>query len=223
LSPRLLIPKARKIQQRFATRVIERDDLTLPPQLVCGLDASYVGETAIGVAVLLRYTDMKIIDQAIVSCKIAIPYIPTYFSFREYPPLSLAFSSLKKNPDVCFVDAHGRSHPRRFGAACHFGVLRDIPTIGIAKRILCGRTQPASHSYSLIIHKEEVVGAEITTKPRTNPIFVSVGHRITLETAVNLTRHCITKYRLPEPIRQAHQLAIEYRRELKSKQIGAAS
>ncbi len=190
---------------------------------MCGLDVSYVGETAIGVAVLLRYKDMKKIDQAVVSCRVVIPYIPTYLSFREYPPLSLAFSSLKRAPDVCFVDAHGRSHPRRFGAACHFGVLRNVPTIGIAKRILCGKTQSSSQLSSSIIHKGEVVGAEITTKTRTNPIFVSVGHRITLETAINLTRHCITNYRLPEPTRQAHQLATEYRRELKSKDVEVGS
>ncbi len=214
---KLLIPKAREIQQRFATRVKEEDDLTLPPQIVCGLDASYVGETAIGVAVLLRFEDMKIIDQAVVSCRIKIPYIPTYFSFREYPPLSLAFTSLNRIPDVCFVDAHGRSHPRRLGAACHFGVLRNIPTIGIAKRILCGKTQYSSNSWSPLLHKEEIVGAEITTKERAKPIYVSVGHRITLETAINLTRQCITKYRLPEPIRLAHRLATDYRGKLKYK------
>ncbi len=220
---RLLIHKARKIQERLASRVKEEDDLRLPPKTVCGLDASYIGETAIGVAVLLRYKDLTIIDQAVVSCKIKIPYIPTYFSFREYPPLSLAFSSLRRNPDVCFVDAHGRSHPRRFGAACHFGVLRNIPTIGIAKRILCGKTQSSSKSWSPLLHKGEIVGAEITTKARTKPIYVSIGHRITLETAINLTRQCITKYRLPEPIRQAHQLATEHRRKLKSKNLGVAS
>ena len=93
MSARLLIPKARKIQERLASRVIEEDDLMLPPKTVCGLDASYIGETAIGVAVLLRYEDMTIIDQAVAYCKIVVPYITTYFSFREYPPLSLAFSS----------------------------------------------------------------------------------------------------------------------------------
>lgn len=223
MSARFLITKARKIQQRLASRVKEEDDLTLPPQLVCGLDASYIGETAIGVAVLLSYEDMTIVNQAVVSCKIKIPYIPTYFSFREYPPLSLAFSSLNRIPDLCFVDAHGRSHPRRFGAACHFGILRNIPTIGIAKRILCGKPRSSSNSWSPLIHREEIVGAEITTKARAKPIYVSVGHRITLETAIDLTKQCITKYRLPEPIRQAHQLATAYRRKLKSKTIEVVS
>jgi deoxyribonuclease V len=216
LLAKLLIPKAREIQQRLAARVKEEDDFPFPPQLVCGLDASYIGETAIGVAVLLRYRDMKVIDQAVISCKIKIPYIPTYFSFREYPPLSLAFTSIKRIPDVCFVDAHGRSHPRRCGAACHFGILRNIPTIGVAKRILCGHTQPTLNSWSPLIHEEEIVGAEITTKVRTKPIYVSVGHRIKLETAIDLTRNCTTKYRLPEPIRCAHKLASDYRKKLMS-------
>ena len=214
---KLLIPKAREIQQRLSTRVEEKDDFIFPPQLVCGLDASYVGETAIGVAVLLRYEYMRIIEKAVVTCKIKIPYIPTYFSFREYPPLSLAFSSLTRIPDICLVDAHGRSHPRKCGAACHFGILRNIPTIGIAKRILCGNTQSSTNSWSPLLYEGEIVGAEVITKARAKPIYVSVGHRITLETAINLTRNCITKYRLPEPIRQAHQLATDYRRRLKSK------
>jgi deoxyribonuclease V len=223
LAARLLIPKARRIQTRLASRVKEENELVLPPRTVCGLDASYLGETAIGVAVLLRYSDMTIIKQAVASCKVVVPYIPTYFSFREYPPLSRALSSLNQNPDLCFIDAHGRSHPRRFGAACHFGVLRNIPTIGIAKRVLCGKTKPSPHKFSWVVHKEEIVGAEITTKARTKPIYVSVGHRITLETAVQLTRHCTKEYRLPEPIRQAHQLATEYRRKLKSNHLGVAS
>jgi deoxyribonuclease V len=210
------LQKARQVQERLAKRIKEQDDLTLPPQTVCGLDVSYIGETAIGAAVLLSYPKLTLIDQVVVKCRVSIPYIPTYLSFREYPPFSMAYSSLQKKPDVCFVDAHGRSHPRRIGAASHFGVIRNVPTIGVAKRILCGTPQLKKDTWSPLIYKDEIVGAEIKIKPRTNPIYVSVGHRVTLETAVKLTQQCITTYRLPEPILRAHNLATEYRNKLKS-------
>lgn len=210
------LQKARQVQERLAKRVKEQDDLTLPPQTVCGLDVSYIGEKAIGAAVLLRFPELTLIDQVAVECKVPVPYIPTYLSFREYPPLSLAYSSLPLRPDVCFIDAHGRSHPRRLGAASHFGVLQNVPTIGVAKRILCGTPQPKKHFWSPLVYEDDIVGAEITTKPRTNPIYISVGHRVTLETAVNLTQQCTTTFRLPEPILHAHRLATEHRKKLKS-------
>lgn len=213
---RISLQKARHVQERLAKRVKDQDNLLLPPRIVCGLDVSYKGETAIGVAVLLRFPELTIVDQAIVTCRVPVPYIPTYLSFREYPPLSLAYSSLTKKPDVCFVDAHGLSHPRRFGSASHFGLLRDVPTIGVAKRILCGTPQPKKDNWSPLIYKDDIVGVELKTKPNTNPIYISVGHRVALETAVKLTQQCTNKHRLPEPIFIADRLATEYRGRLKS-------
>lgn len=212
---RLELSKARQVQARLAARVREENDLPLPPRTVCGLDVAYAGDIAIGAAVLLRYRDLTPINHTLAYCKISVPYIPTFLSFREYPPLSLAFASLSVKPDLCFVDAHGRSHPRRIGAACHFGVLHDIPTIGVAKRLLCGTPQQHAQSWRPIVHQGEIVGAEVITKSGVAPIYVSVGHRITLETAIELTRHCTTHFRLPEPIRQAHNLSTESRRKLK--------
>lgn len=210
----LLIPAARRFQERLAKRVKESNELVLPPRTVCGLDVSYQGATAIGAAVLLSYPDLEQIGQTVASCKVTVPYIPTFLSFREYPPLSLAFSALSSKPDVCFVDAHGRSHPRRMGAASHFGVLRDVPTIGIAKGILCGASCPCAQAWSALVDQGEIIGAEIVTKPGEKPIYVSVGHRITLETAVQLTQGCTMNHRLPEPIRLAHSLVTKTKQEL---------
>jgi deoxyribonuclease V len=210
----LLVPAARRVQERLATRVRESNDLVLPPRTVCGLDVSYQGETAIGAAVLLSYPDLKRIGHAVASCKVTVPYIPTFLSFREYPPLSLAYGSLSCKPDVCFVDAHGRSHPRRMGAASHFGVLRDVPTIGVAKGILCGRPRPGDYAWSALVDGEQIIGAEVVTKLGAKPIYVSVGHRVTLETAVQLTQGCTTNHRLPEPIRLAHSLVTEIKRRM---------
>ncbi len=146
-----------------------------------------------------------------------VPYIPTFLSFREYPPLSLAYNALSYTPDLCFVDAHGKAHPRMLGAASHFGILRDTPTIGVAKSYLCGTIQSNPKSFDTIILNGEVVGARFVSKPGCKPIYISTGHRVSLSTAVELTRKCIIKYRLPEPIRFAHKIATESRQTLKQK------
>jgi deoxyribonuclease V len=197
--------------------MIEKDDLKRTVQTVCGLDVAYFHQTAIGAAVLLSFPQLKVLEQKIVYCQTTVPYIPTFLSFREFAPLSLAYASLQHQPDLCFVDAHGRAHPRKLGAASHFGILKNIPTIGVAKRLLCGEIDSTSHPYETITLDNEVIGVRINSKPGCNPIYVSVGHRISLETAVNMTLRCITKYRLPEPTQYAHRLATKARLELKHK------
>jgi deoxyribonuclease V len=215
----LLINAARRVQERLAQRVRESDDLVLPPRTVCGLDVSYQGQTAFGAAVLLTYPGLKQVSRAVASCKVTVPYIPTFLSFREYPPLSLAYGSLSSKPDLCFVDAHGRSHPRRVGAASHFGVLRDIPTIGVAKGILCGHPRQEARAWPVLVDQDEIIGAEVLTKPGAKAIYVSVGHRVSLETAVQLTKGCTTEHRIPEPIRLAHCLATQTRQGVKASEI----
>lgn len=209
--------RARNVQESLVCRLIEKDDFKDPVQTVCGLDVAYLHQTAIGAAVLLSFPQLNVLEQKIVYCQVTIPYIPTFLSFREFTPLSLAYASLQKQSDLCFVDAHGRAHPRRLGAASHFGILKDIPTIGVAKRLLCGEIDSTSHPYETITLDNDVIGAKINSKSGCNPIYVSVGHRISLETAVNMTLQCITKYRLPEPTRYAHLLATKARLELKQK------
>lgn len=217
----LLVPVARRVQERLAKRVKESDDLVLPPRTVCGLDVSYHGETAIGAAVLLSYPDLTQVDHAITACRVTVPYVPTYLSFREYAPISLAYRSLSSKPDVCFVDAHGRSHPRRLGAASHFGVLRDVPTIGVAKGILCGEPRQDANAQPVLVDQDEVIGAVVVTKPGAKPVYVSVGHRIALKTAVQLTQRCATNHRLPEPIRLAHSLVTQTRQRLATSECEA--
>jgi deoxyribonuclease V len=207
--------RARQVQQSLVNQVIETDDFTIPPQCICGLDVSYLGQTAIGAAVLLSFPELKLLEEKIVVSQTIVPYIPTFLSFREYTSLSLAYEALSYPPDLCFIDAHGRAHPRRLGAASHFGVLKEIPSIGVAKRLLCGEIKSDTESFDKIVLNNEVVGARILSKPRCNPIYVSVGHRISLKTAVDMTLKCVTKYRLPEPTRRAHKLATKARMEMK--------
>ncbi|MFW9830226.1 MAG: deoxyribonuclease V [Candidatus Thorarchaeota archaeon] len=217
LPQRFSTKKALEVQLEFANRVSVRDDFNKPLQRVCGLDVAYHNQTAVGVAVLMSFPQMQMLEHAIVYCQSPIPYIPTYLSFREYPPLSLAFSALQKKPDLVFVDAHGRAHPRMLGAASHFGVLKNIPTIGVAKRLLCGEIHSCPESFDNIIFKDQIVGARVTSKAGCNPIYVSIGHRISLKTAVDITLNCVTTYRLPEPTRWAHRYATEARQMLKKK------
>ncbi len=208
--------RARQVQQSLVKCLIEEDAFPNPPLTVCGLDVSYFDQTAIGVAVILSFPDLNLIEQKIVYTKSTVPYVPTFLSFREYPPLSLAYNALSTKPDLCFVDAHGRAHPRKLGAASHFGILRNVPTIGVAKSLLCGTIQLNTKPFETIILDGEVLGARLFTRYGCNPIYVSVGHRISLATAVEMTQQCVSKYRLPEPTRLAHRMATEARLKLKN-------
>jgi deoxyribonuclease V len=196
-------------------RLIEEDAFLNPPLTVCGLDVSYYNQTAIGVAVLLTFPDLELIEQRSVYTKSTVPYIPTFLSFREYPVLSLAYNALSTKPDLCLVDAHGQAHPRKLGAASHFGVLRNVPTIGVAKSLLCGKIQHSSKPFETIVLNDEIIGVRLVSRTGCNPIYISIGHRISLETAVDMTQKCLTKYRLPEPTRLAHRMATQARLKLK--------
>ncbi len=209
--------RARQVQLSLANRLVEKDEFLNPPRTVCGLDVSYYNQTAIGAAVLLNFPNLELMEQQVVHTKLTVPYIPTFLSFREFPPLSLAYNALSKSPDLCFVDAHGRAHPRKLGAASHFGVLNDVPTIGVAKSLLCGNIQHDSKPFETLILDDEVIGARLVSRPECNPIYISVGHRISLATAVKMTQKCVTRYRLPEPTRLAHRMATEARLKLKNK------
>jgi len=135
------------------------------------------------------------------------PYIPGLLSFREIPLLMEAFAKLKSKPDVLMIDGQGYAHPRRFGVACHLGILLDLPSIGCAKSRLIGTfEEPADEagSRSPLIDKEEVIGAVVRTKRRTNPLFISIGHKIDLDSAVRIVLAAGAGYRVPEPTRQAH-------------------
>jgi deoxyribonuclease V len=206
---------ARRVQQRLAKRVDESDCFINPPRKICGIDVAYLSSEAIGAAVVLSFPDLEVLEKQTVRCRVTVPYIPTLLSFREFAPFSLAFKSLQQQPDLCFIDAHGRAHPYKLGAASHFGVIRNVPTIGVAKKILCGTVRKNQPGFDEIYLGNEVIGARVTSKKGYTPIFVSVGHRISLPTAVEMTQSCTTRYRLPEPTRLAHNLATETRHKLK--------
>jgi deoxyribonuclease V len=158
----------------------------------------------------LSYPELELIEEAIAIQKTCFPYIPGLLSFREVPAVLDALEKLHGLPDLLLCDGQGLAHPRRFGLACHLGVLTGIPSIGVAKTRLTGSHGPVPMrrgDWTPLIHKSEKVGAVLRTRAGVKPVFVSVGHKTSLETAIAYVMACTTRYRLPETTRSAHRLA----------------
>ena len=204
---------AAQIQRDLAAGVNVQDEIAPAPRYVAGVDLSppdASGE-AVAAAVLLELPALCIVEVRLHWGRPAFPYVPGLLSFREAPLALGALAKLSQAPDVVLVDGHGLAHPRRFGLACHLGLLTDTPTIGCAKSMLCGRPEhspePERGSRVPLVDRGEVVGAAVRTRASANPIYVSVGHRTSLERAAELTLACCKGYRMPEPTRLAHLAA----------------
>jgi deoxyribonuclease V len=213
LTPR----EAVEVQQRMRNMVRLRP-LARPVGAIAGADISYnkFSETVFAGIVVLSLPDLRIVETAGVRSVAKFPYVPGLLSFREAPSLLEAWEKLKTKPDVLMFDGQGIAHPRRFGIACHVGVLLDWPTIGCAKSILVGRYGELgleAGSRSPLVDKGEQVGVALRTKSKVAPVYVSPGHLMDLDSAVDLVLRSTTKYRLPEPTRQAHLLVNRLRVE----------
>ena len=200
--------EAFKLQQQLAPRVIRTAGIKIQDiTTVAGIDTHYHKGIATAAVVTLRLTELTAVDQATAVRRISFPYIPGLLSFREGPVVLDAINKLTSPPDVLIFDGHGIAHPRRFGLACHVGLLLDIPSIGCAKTWLSGRyTEPELEkgSYSYLRDGKEIVGAVVRTRRNVKPIYVSIGHRINLQNSIRIVLNCCRRYRLPEPIRLAH-------------------
>ena len=203
--------EAFKLQRQLSRQVIRTSamkwqDITT----VAGIDTHYHKGIATAAVVTLRLIDLVAVDQATAVRRIGFPYIPGLLSFREGPVVLDAIEKLTFSPDVLVFDGHGIAHPRRFGLACHMGLLMDIPSIGCAKSWLSGRYKEPDQekgSNSCLRDGNEIIGAVVRTRKQVKPLFVSVGHRINLQDSIRIVLKCCRRYRLPEPIRLAHQLA----------------
>ncbi|AQG81096.1 deoxyribonuclease V [Spirosoma montaniterrae] len=190
---------------------------TGPLRTIAGCDISFnkFEETVYAGIVVLDLETLETIDEAGVVSTATFPYVPGLLSFREIPSLLEAWAKLTTEPDVVMFDGQGIAHPRRIGIASHGGLFLNRPTFGCAKSVLVGKyNEPAPErgSWSPMTHYRDVVGAALRTKNRVNPVYVSPGHLIDLETAIALTLRCDGKYRLPEPTRRAHNLVNTLRR-----------
>jgi deoxyribonuclease V len=199
------------IQERLRHRVI-REDVLGPVHTVAGVDVGFEDKGAItrAAVAVLSFPELALVESAVVRQPTTFPYVPGLLSFREVPAILEALEQLETLPDLLLCDGQGIAHPRRFGLASHLGVVTELPAIGVAKSRLVGRHQPVPEEKGgrrPLLHKGEVVGMVLRTRTRVRPVFVSLGHRISLETAVDHVLRCTPKYRLPETTRLAHRLA----------------
>ncbi|HZC76226.1 MAG TPA: deoxyribonuclease V, partial [Ktedonobacterales bacterium] len=175
---------------------------------VAGVDVSY-GEVGRAAVVVLSFPALEVLEEVAFEGAARFPYVPGLLSFREGPLALAALERVQTRPDVLMFDGQGYAHPRRLGLASHLGVYLDMPSIGAAKSRLVGtyvEPGPNIGDRSPLVHRGEVVGVALRTKPRTNPLFVSAGHKLDLETAVAVVLRCLRGYRLPEPTRLADKL-----------------
>jgi len=210
------VSKAHKTQLRLSHKIITED--RLPEKLTCvaGVDVAYVDDLAIGAVAVLDYVSLELLEQQTATCQAKFPYIPTLLSFREIPPTVACIKKLKLQPDILLVDAQGAAHPYGCGFASHLGLAIEEPTIGVAKNRLTGEPKTVA-GQTLLVQNGRVIGAVVTTKEGVKPVYVSVGHLVSLETAVEITKHCVCNSRIPEPLLQAHKIASEEKYKVKRK------
>lgn len=206
------LEKIRAEQVALAAIVSSRDSFR-SVRTIAGVDVSYEGDRGFAAAAVLRASDLAVVDEAYATRAVRFPYIPTYLAQREFPLIRAAFDRLATRPTVLLVDGHGRLHPARCGVACFVGVNLGVPTIGVAKNPLSGtmsRRPNRGESVPVRIGRE-ILGYAIRRSSSARPLFVSVGHRVSLRTAERIVRSaCVLRY--PEPLRLAHSFATEWKR-----------
>lgn len=214
--------EARRLQRELRERVVARPPEDFSPRWIAGADMSIKRGDDRGYAafVVIDAESLETVEEATVAGRVDFPYVPGLLSFRELPLLAQAWTRLERRPDVVVFDGHGYAHPRRFGLACHGGVLLDVPAIGCAKSLLIGEhgpLDPERGSTSLIRPEDgegdEVLGAALRTRSGVRPVYASVGHRVDLSTAVDTLLRVAPRYRHPEPIRRSDRLVGRLRRE----------
>lgn len=203
------IEAAEALQRELAPRVI-RDDAFGPVRRVAGVDVAYALDDSmlVAAAVVVDAETLAPLESVSAMAAPAFPYVPGLFSFRELPPILAALDRLAAPPDLIVCDGHGLAHPRRFGLASHLGVVRDVPTIGCAKTLLIGlHDAPASErgARAPLVDGDEIIGAALRTQTGIRPVYVSTGHRVSLDTACDWVLRLATRYRLPETTRLADQ------------------
>ena len=203
--------QALDIQRSLAAQVTRSSQVTTP-RFIAGVDISAANAqgVATGAVVVLEYPELRIVETQVAQGRFGFPYVPGLLSFRESPLTLAACEKLTVTPDLILVDGQGIAHPRRLGLASHLGLFLNTPTIGCAKSLLCGQHEvPGAEpgSYAEVVDRGETIGVALRTKPGVKPVYVSIGHKVDLETAIYWVMKCCRDYRLPEPTRLAHLAA----------------
>lgn len=205
------LEEAVAVQERLRGQVIVADDAP-EPRTVAGVDAGFEeqGTVARAAVVVLSFPALQPLAYALARGPVPFPYVPGFLSFREIPSILDALAMLDVTPDLLICDGQGIAHPRRLGIASHLGVITGMPTIGCAKSLLVGRHGPIPEERggrTPLVHRGDLVGYVLRTRPNVKPVFVSPGHRVGFERAADLVMACTTRYRLPETTRYSHNLA----------------
>jgi deoxyribonuclease V len=208
--------EARRLQGELASRVAVGPALDLGDvRYVAGADVSTQGDRAYATVAVLDFPGLSVAEVQGFEAPLEFPYVPGLLSFREMPSILGALKKVETDVDVLVLDAQGLAHPRRLGLASHVGLFVDVPTVGCAKSVLVGKFEepgPEKGSATDMVHRGEVVGKAVRTRDGVSPVYVSVGSGIDLDSSVGLVLACCTRYRLPEPTRQAHNAANRLRR-----------
>lgn len=195
------------IQETLRRHVITSNHFSEPIRTVAGVDVHFADRLAHATIVVCTYPEMEPVEIASAEVPVTFPYIPGLLAFREGPPVLDALARLSHLPDLLLFDAHGLAHPRRVGLATHLGVLLDLPSVGCAKSCLCGSyppLDPQRGAWVPLTDDGETIGAVVRTRTNVRPVYVSIGHRVDLPTAVQIVLTCATRYRIPDPLRLAH-------------------
>jgi deoxyribonuclease V len=214
-----LTPKEAKVLQQSLADRVKLQPLPDSFKALGAADIAYVSATNQLVAAILvfKWPDLSLIETSHVVAPITFPYVPGLLSFREVPPLLAAYNKLRRPPEVLLCDGQGIAHPRRFGLASHLGLCLNIPTIGCAKKLLCGKHEDIQlhrGSSTPLNLGDETVGWVFCSRDGVKPIYISPGHLSDLESSKKLIHLCLSRFRIPEPLRQAHNLATQLRRAL---------
>ncbi len=208
--------EARQLQGELASRVETGPPLSLDGvRYMAGADVSTQGEKAYATVAVLEFPALSVVEVQGFEAPLSFPYVPGLLAFREIPSVARALEKVETDVDAVIFDAQGLAHPRRMGLASHLGLFLDVPSVGCAKSLLVGKYEEPGvekRSATDLVHRGEVVGKVVRTRERVSPVFVSVGNHIDLASSVELVLACCTKYRLPEPTRQAHNAANRLRK-----------
>lgn len=209
----------KNVQRKIALKVIVRDEFRRPLTRIAGIDLAFTGDLAIAVCVITHFPPTKLIDKKTLTKKLDFPYIPTFLSFREGPAIIELINSLEKKPNVFLINAQGLAHPLYCGNASYVGVLTGKTTIGVATSNLCGEYEREPREVGeavAMFYGERQVGWVLRSKEECRPIFVSPGHKIGLDSCLEVVKRCVVSHKLPEPLWLAHRLASDEKRKADS-------
>lgn len=201
--------KEAKALQESLRKKIRIQPLKRHPELIAGADAAFSEEIVTAVISLFTYPEIEHIEDAVVRVRSCFPYVPGFLCFREGPAILKAYVKLKNKPDLILFDGHGIAHPRGIGIASHLGVILNIPTIGCAKSRLVGEyDEPGvkKGDWTYLYQDGNKVGVVLRTRDNVKPLFISPGHRIDIDSSVEIVMHCLRRFRIPEPLRRADHL-----------------